>query len=482
MLEILSHKYLKNFLKFKNIDWDHIYSFGRLISKCIQTNQNYLINSEIFLTDKWHSALLISLFLNEEDSYFVLSKQEIEELKNKHLVQLKKFGFKFEIINNQLIFAKHKILLISLQDFLRRYKKYNFTNQRIVLKDVQNLKQDLKNNLKISLDKKDWFRFKVNNNFQDKEIEQKYNLFKKIFFARSIPNQEKVHLYKNELILLREFFLKNEYFSKEFSRVKYALFSSWACWVTLNYENFEWKLILEPIDEILEIRELLRKNNFIFLSAFRKDNFFQKYLKNHNLNIDLVLNFKSDFDEKKIPIYIPPRQLLPNNPLFIESIFNQCMKLFLLKKEFTLILCNSNDLKINLATQLASKYGHFILLETPPINSNSILLASYDWWITNQIFCQSPDQIIIPLLPIPDITDPFNEQTIFYHLNNSSDWFRDFLLPEAINKLDKAVLPLRKNAGSLVILDGRARNREWGREFINMIQPSKIFNHLFPFE
>ena len=174
--------------------------------------------------------------------------------------------------------------------------------------------------------------------------------------------------------------------------------------------------------------------------------------------------------------------MLPNNPLFIESIFNQCIKLYLLKKEFTLILCNSNDLKINLATKLASKYGHFILLETPPINSNSILLASYDWWIANQILCQSPDQIIIPLLPIPDITDPFNEQTIFYHLNNSSDWFRDFLLPEAINKLDKAVLPLRKNAGSLVILDGRARNREWGREFINMIQPSKIFNHLFPFE
>ena len=482
MLEISSHKHLKNFLRSKNIDWDHIYSFGRLISKCIQTNQNYLINSEIFLTDKWYPGLLISLFLNEEDSYFIISNKEIEELKNKYLVQLKEFGFNFVIIDNQLIFAKHKILLLSLQDFLKRYKKYTFTNQRVVLKDIQNFKQDLKNNLKISLDKKDWFQFPENKNFEDSEIEQTYNFFKQIFFSRSIPNQEKINLYENELVVLREFFANNEYFSKAFSQVKHALFSGWACWAKLNYENFEWNLILEPIDEILEIRELIKKNNFVFLSAFRKDNFFQKSLRSHHLNIDLVINFKSDFDEKKFSIYVPPRQMLPNNPSFIESVLNQCIKLFLLRKEFTLILTNENNLKIELATKLASKYGHFILLETLPVNSKTILLASYDWWIKNQSFCKLPDQIIIPLLPIPDITDPLNEQTISYHLKKSSDWFREFLLPEAINKLDKAVVPLRKNSGSLVILDGRATSRQWGRELINRIQPANVYNHLFPFK
>ena len=148
----------------------------------------------------------------------------------------------------------------------------------------------------------------------------------------------------------------------------------------------------------------------------------------------------------------------------------------------TLILANTNDLKINLATKLASRYGHLVLLETLPKENKSILVASYDWWFKNQLFSILPDQIIIPVLPIPDISDPINEQTISYHFKNSKDWFRDFLLPEAINKLDKAVSPLRRNSGSLVILDGRVMKREWGRELIKMLQPSKVLNHIFPFE
>ena len=85
MLEILSHQYLKRFIRSHKIDWDHIYSFGRIISKCLQTNETYLINSEIFSTNIWIPALLISIFLFEENSTFVLSQDKIEFLKNNYL-------------------------------------------------------------------------------------------------------------------------------------------------------------------------------------------------------------------------------------------------------------------------------------------------------------------------------------------------------------------------------------------------------------
>ncbi len=482
MLEIESHKCLKDFLKSNLIDWQHIYSFGRIISQCVQTNQNYLINSEIFLTDKWFTPLLISLFLNEEDSFFVISRKDIELLKKEHLNLLKEFGFNFEIINDQLIFPKHKISLLSLGDILQRYQDNYFWGQRVVLNDIDKLKEDLKGYFKIHLMKSDWFKSIKKNNFQEKLIQRKYNCLKQRFFSRAIPNNEKIYLYKSEIKLLKEFFLQNKSFSREFSQVNYALFSAWACWVKLNYENFEWTLVLEPINELNEIRDFLKQNNFLFLSSFRKDNFFQKYLKSHNFHIDLVFNFKSDFNEKNFSIYIPQRQILPNNPQFINSVTNQITKLFLLNKNLTLILTNTNDLKIHLATQLASRYGQLVLLETLPKDNKLILLASYDWWFKNQFFSIIPDQIIIPVLPIPDITDPINEQTISYYFKYSKDWFRDFLLPEAVNKLDKAVSPLRKNSGSLVILDGRVSNREWGRQLIQKIQPSKVLNHMFPFE
>ena len=72
--------------------------------------------------------------------------------------------------------------------------------------------------------------------------------------------------------------------------------------------------------------------------------------------------------------------------------------------------------------------------------------------------------------------------TISFNTKNSKDWFRDFMLPAAFEKLDKSVSPLRRNSGKLIILDGRVNNRKWGRDLIEKIQPSQINSYLLPFE
>ena len=61
MLEIVSHQLLKKFIKTHHTDWNHIYSFGRIISKCLNKNETYLVNSEIFASNIWISPILISL-------------------------------------------------------------------------------------------------------------------------------------------------------------------------------------------------------------------------------------------------------------------------------------------------------------------------------------------------------------------------------------------------------------------------------------
>ena len=95
MLEIVCHQYLKKFIKSYPIDWNHIYSFGRIISKCLRTNETYLINSEVFSLNIWISPLLISLFLSEENSIFILPKAKIEVIKTNYLEDLKNLGFEF---------------------------------------------------------------------------------------------------------------------------------------------------------------------------------------------------------------------------------------------------------------------------------------------------------------------------------------------------------------------------------------------------
>ena len=481
MLEILSHQYLKRFIKSYRADWDNIYSFGRLISKCIQTNDNYLINSEIFYKNNWVPALLISLFLNKENSTFVLSSEKIAFFKKHIMRDLKNIGFDFFFKNDQIIFPKHRISLVSLDRLIDDFNYYGFENHRIIITGIENIKIDLKDYFRISLSKEDWIdHIDSSSNINHKNI-QIYNSLKKKFFLRKVIGNNYLILNENEISFFRKFFYENRSFSNLFSRVNFSLINGWACWVKLDEENFEWNFYLEPIDEIFEIKKLLSTNKFIFLSAMRKDIFFQNLLKRQNINIDVVVNLKSNFDEKKILIYTPPKQMLPNNPKFTQEIVNNCKKLIIFRKRLTLVLSDDADLKIRIATELAAIYGKRVLLEEIP-QFNNILCSSYNWWIKNSFLIAVPDQIIIPLLPIPNMAEPINDLTISYNQKLSRDWFREFLLPEAIEKLEKSVSPLRRNSGKLIILDGRANKRKWGRSILQSIKPSKHINDMLPFE
>ena len=481
MLEIESHKYLKKFVNSQKLNWEHVYSFGRIISKSLQSKDNYLINSEIFITEEWYCPLLISLFLNNQNTIFILSKEKIEYLKQNSLPLLEEFGFTFRLKDDCIFINNHKIFLYTLEKLISNYRCLKFKNKRIIFSDSSNIKRNLKDLFRINLEKKDWF-YKFDTSKKANKIIRTYSLLKQQFFSRALPDKTDVFLDKNDIQFLKLFFNENSIFSERFSSVKDALISSWGCWVTLDYENFEWILHLEPIDEILEAIELFTENFYIFLSASRKDNFLSSYFRSHNLKIDLIVDFKSNFLEKEILIYVPSRQILPNNPNFSNLIFQKCNRLIYLRKGLTVVLTNQNDLKKDLATQLAAVHGQKVMLENSPNAATSIICSSFDWWINNLERIQYPQQIIIPLLPIPSLSEPINTITVSYIKGLSKDWFREFLLIEAFHLIDKSLFPLRRNSGKLIILDGRINNRQWGRDILKMIQPSKVINYKFPFE
>ncbi|WP_288262664.1 DNA helicase [uncultured Prochlorococcus sp.] len=469
-------------MKNQSINWGHIYSFGRIISKCIKNESTYLVNSEIFSTNDWLPPILISLFLKEENSIFVLSEKKIQFIKQYQIDLLKNLGFDFILKNDQIIFTKHRVRFITIQDLLNDLDSLNLRNHRIIYSGIENIKQDLKNHFRISLTKKDWIKnFKEFESINQKFIEI-YDLFKKKFFMRKILGNSYINLNEKEISFFSNFFQENSSFSDKFFSINNALSQGWACWVELNNTDLDWDLYLQPIDELSQIKEFFSNNKFIFLSALRNDNFFQMYFKKHNLDIDLVINFKSNFEEKKISLYIPSKQLLPNNPLFTNSILDKCKKLLLFRNGVTLVLSDDIDLKTKLAIELASEYGKRVLLEKIPSRNNEILCSSFDWWIMNSYLIQIPEKIIIPLLPIPNMSEPINIITVSHNKKLSKDWFKDFLLPEARLKLERSISPLRKNSGKLIILDGRANKRSWGRLLLENIQPSKQIHYVLPFD
>ena len=198
MLEILSHQYLKRFIRSHPTDWDHIYSFGRIISKCIQTNENYLINSEIFSTNDWFSPLLISLFLFKENSTFVLSQEKIEFVKNNYLEDLKNLGFDFILDSNQIIFSNHRVCFVTLEKLISDLNIFNSRNHRIIFSGIENIKEDLKNHFRISFLKRNWLHNFDKSSSIDQKIIRTYDFLKRKFFLTSnfILNFRFIKIYK----------------------------------------------------------------------------------------------------------------------------------------------------------------------------------------------------------------------------------------------------------------------------------------------
>ena len=194
MLEILSHQYLKNFLREQSVSWEHIYSFGRIISKCIANDSTYLINSEIFSGYDWFSPILISLFLKEEDSTFVLSKEKIKFISQFQIDSLKNLGFDFIFKNDQLIFANHHVRLITIQDLLNDPNFLSLRNHRIVYSGIEDIEKDLKNHFRISLLKKDWTKNVKEFELINKKFIKVYDSLKKKFFMRKVLGNSYINL------------------------------------------------------------------------------------------------------------------------------------------------------------------------------------------------------------------------------------------------------------------------------------------------
>ena len=99
---------------------------------------------------------MISLFLKEEDSTFILSKEKIQFISQFQIDSLKNLGFNFTLKNDQFLFPNHHVRLITIQDLLNDPNFLNLRNHRIVYSRIEDIQEDLTNHFRISLLKNDW--------------------------------------------------------------------------------------------------------------------------------------------------------------------------------------------------------------------------------------------------------------------------------------------------------------------------------------
>ena len=67
---------------------------------------------------------------------------------------------------------------------------------------------------------------------------------------------------------------------------------------------------------------------------------------------------------------------------------------------------------------------------------------------------------------------------VAYYKRLRQDWFRLYLLPEALNELQRAIAPVRNTQGIVALLDNRVNYRSYGRQILSALSPAARTNYI----
>ena len=86
--------------------------------------------------------------------------------------------------------------------------------------------------------------------------------------------------------------------------------------------------------------------------------------------------------------------------------------------------------------------------------------------------------LVIATLPLPSLENPLVAGRVADYKRSRLDWFRLYLLPTALNELQRAIAPVRDRQGVVALLDNRVLHRSYGSHVLTALSPLARINYL----
>jgi ATP-dependent DNA helicase DinG len=193
------------------------------------------------------------------------------------------------------------------------------------------------------------------------------------------------------------------------------------------------------------------------------------------------VKFSIDRDRELVQLYLPDKIPMPNTPQFESALLAQLRQLLYISASapgLTVIVVDDVPLKARLGSFLAAEFGSRVQVEKPPEHEQGILVTGWQYWCNEQGFLPLPKLLAIATLPIPSLENPLVAGRVAYYKQRRQDWFRLYLLPSALNTLQRAIAPVRHSQGVVALLDNRVLHRTYGRQVFAALSPHARIDYL----
>lgn len=247
-------------------------------------------------------------------------------------------------------------------------------------------------------------------------------------------------------------------------------------WLSLNRAEGQFSLHCSPIDLASNLKPLWQQQPVVLMgAALDQETQALVYRERLGLGEMTCLKFSPDRQHEYIRLYLPDHLPLPNTPQFQTALLSEIRQLLFFHAPtpgLTVVLVGDSPLKSQLGAMLAAEFGTRVQVERTQLSSQGILVTGWDFWKRHQRSLPAPSLLIIPTLPIPSLEDPLVAGRVAYYKRKRQDWFRLYLLPTALNELQRAVAPVRESQGGVALLDTRVHYRSYGHQILEALDPA----------
>ncbi|PSB49618.1 helicase [Cyanosarcina cf. burmensis CCALA 770] len=253
-------------------------------------------------------------------------------------------------------------------------------------------------------------------------------------------------------------------------------------WMSLNRSQGLFSLYCAPAEVASALAPIWTRQPVVFMgSALDRETEATTYRKRLGLPEELTcLKFAGDRHNESIQLYTPERFPLPNTPQYQPALMREIYALIgaTVSPGLTMILVGDLPLKQQIGAQLAAEFGSRVQVEKMSLDENSILVSGWDFWQQHQGILPVPQLTIITTLPIPSLEHPIVAGRVEYYKRSRQDWFALYLLPAALNQLQRAIAPMRERQGVVALLDSRVLHRSYGQQVLAALSPAARCNYL----
>ncbi len=263
-------------------------------------------------------------------------------------------------------------------------------------------------------------------------------------------------------------------------------------WSSLDRDRGSVVLHCGPTDINSSLAPVWAQQPIVLIgAALAEDTRAERYRDRMGLGDMTCLRFDPDRRNDLVQLYLPDRLPMPNTSHFKDAVLKEIRALLSARgarRDPTVIVIGDVPLKAQFAAILAAEFGSRVQLEAP-ITNQGILVTGWDYWRSHQTHFTAPGLLIITTLPIPSLENPLVAGRVAAYKRRQQDWFKAYLLPEALSELQHAIAPMRSRAnpvlnqgghqGVVALLDNRVNYRSYGANVLAALHPaarSSYFN------